>query len=239
MKTTELKRNEHVQILLYGPSGGGKTYTAGLFNEAGPVWFNDTENGIDTLAGWEGIEYEQWYEPVGSPISKIHPGEWARLMKFVDEQIKEPQYKTYVFDSLTTHAEVCAAGVVGRVNPGQTIVQLHHYPSIYSYLTEFMVQIRKIRANVILTAHEDISRDPRGKRVVQPLVIGVKFAPRVPIFWNNVWHIDVRPAEGDAEAPKRRILVNKDDEYTAKTTGRQTDQYIDPTWAAIMDHIGG
>jgi hypothetical protein len=234
MKTSDLKKNENLHLLVYGPSGGGKTHLIGEFAKAGPVWVNDTDFGIETLAGYDDIEYERYYERVG--VRK--PAEWSKLMKFIDEQIAEPQYKTYAFDSLTTHCDVCAADVVGTVNAGMEIIQLQHYQTIYARLTTFMTKIRKLDANVILTAHEDISRDAKGRRVVQPLVLGEKMAARIPIFWNNIYHISVEPAATANAEPKRSLLVQSDGEKIAKSNGDPEDVTIDPTYEAIMAHFG-
>jgi len=243
MKTIDLKKSEHIHALVYGPSGGGKTTLLGMFSQLtglGPMWMNDSDNGIHSIAGVPGIEYEQWYARPGEPTEAGNA--WKKLMDFIDVAIAQPTFKVYAFDSLTTLTELVAAKVIGVK---RDIIQFQEYTPIYALLTLFMVKIRRIKAHVFLTAHQEDIRDDRGKRLVQPLVLGKSFTPRVPVYWNNIWHLDVEPPPTEDAQPSRRLLVQKDGIHMAKTLGRQDQRFIevtsDPkeTLKNILHHITG
>ncbi len=236
MKTADLLKDPLFHGLIYGPSGAGKTFLLGILAKVlGETWINDSDFKIGTLAGLEGITYEQWYDRPGEK----KPQAWDSLMKFVDEQIKNPIYKLYGFDSFTTLAECAGAKVVARTSPGRDIIQFQDYTSIYALLTQFMVKIRRIKAHVILTAHEEDTRDDRGKRKIQPLVLGQKFTPRVPIYWPNVWHLSVEPAASEGSKPARALRVQSDGVIMASSTTAKSDSIlIQPTASAIFSHLG-
>lgn len=238
MKASDLRKSGRVHALIYSASGVGKTHLIGEFAKAGPVWVNDTDFGIETLAGMDNVTYEQWFERVGPTTGgQGWTPQWKKLIDFIDTQLVEPEYKTYAFDSLTTHCDVAAASVVGRVNPRMEIMQLQHYPAVYGKLTDFIVKLRKLDANVILTAHEETTRDARGRRVLQPLVLGEKFGPRLPIFWNNIWHLGLELSDSDRVAAKRVLRVNPDGEKIIKTQGPADVATIEPTYEAIIAHL--
>ena len=230
-------KTEHIHVLLYGPSGSGKTHLLGEFLKAGSLWVNDTDQGIDTLAGMD-LTYEQWYNRPGDTKVADKDTAWGKLTAFITEQIEEPEYDTYAFDSLTTHADAAAAYVIWKGGASRAIVQLQDYQSIYSELTQFIINIRKLKANVILTSHEEMVRDETGKMRIVPLVLGDKFAPRLPLFWNNVWHIDVEAAT-EGKEPTRRLIVQKDGKHMAKSLGNKKELSIGVTYEEIIKHLEG
>lgn len=232
-KASDLKKDENIHAIIYGASGSGKTHLLGEFAKLGPTFVNDTDYGIETLAGVANIDYEQWANRPGD----IKPEGWKSLMTFIEEEIKEPQYMTYAFDSLTTHCDLAASEVLGTVAQGQEIIQLQHYQAIYAKLIKFMTKLRQIPANVILTCHEDVTRNARGQRLVQPLVLGDKFAPKLPIFWNNIWHLSVELPKTEGSPPTRVLRVTPDGEKIVKTQGDNTVATIEPTIEAILEHM--
>lgn len=233
----DLTKTEHVHALLYGPSGGGKTHLIGEWLKAGSVFMLDTDKGIETLAGKD-LTYEQWYDRPGDAKVPDKETAWHKITEFVKDQIKDPVYDTYAFDSLTTMADCTAAYVIWKGGSSRSIIQLQDYVSIYNELTKFIVDIRKIKANVILTSHEEFVRDEMGKQRIIPLVLGEKFAPRLPMFFNNVWHIDVDAAT-EGKEPTRRLIVQKDGKHMAKSLGNKKQLSIGVTYEDIMNHLKG
>ena len=233
----DVTKTDCVHALVYGPSGGGKTHFLGEWLNDGPMWVLDTDKGIETLAGKD-LTYEQWYDRPGDTKVPDNETAWHKITKFVKAQIEEPEYTTYAFDSLTTIADVVSAYTIWKGGSSRSLVQLQDYQTIYNELTKFIIDIRKIKANVILTAHEEMVRDELGKQRIVPLVIGEKFAPRLPLFWNNVWHIDVEAAT-EGKEPTRRLIVQKDGKHMAKSLGNKKQLSIGVTYTDIMQHLEG
>lgn len=229
----DISKQEHIHALLFGPSGAGKTHLLGEFLKAGSVWVLDSDIGIDTLAGKD-VEYEQWYDRPGTP--KPPKPAWDLIMEFIAEHQKNPTFTTYAFDGLTTMADTVAAWTIWKSGSSRSLLQLQDYQTIYGELTKFIIAIRKLKANVILTSHQEVIRDEFMKQKIQPLVIGDKFAPRLPLFWNNVWHLDVDPTEGGE--PKRRLMVQSDGKHVAKSLGKSNEVCIvEPTYEKIVAHL--
>lgn len=214
--------------LIYGDSGTGKTHLLGQFPDP---YILDTDFGLETLVGQD-VEYEEFYARAGEQGAK---DVWPKILAKVEEFIKNPPHATLGVDSFTTLTDVAVAHVVGKA--GRTSLQLQDYTSLYDELTKLIIRLRRVPVNVVITAHEETSRDDEtGKLMIRPLVVGDKFPKRVPIFFNNIYCAMVDSKKGNG-APERVLLVRSDGTRLAKTQAKNDDIRIPKSYEGIMNHL--
>ena len=226
------KPADKVHVLAYGDSGTGKTHLAGTFPT--PLIL-DTDFGLETLVGQD-IDYEEWYVRAGEDGWKTR---WTDLLEFVKTYSENPTHETLVVDSLTTLVDVVSAFVINKAGRGPSAgLQLQDYSAIYTELTKLIVRLRRVPTNMVLTAHEDTYRDQLTmKLTVRPLVIGQAFAPKLPIFFNNIYNTVVEIPKTGTKVPTRELLVQSDGTRLAKSQAKNNDLRISKSYESILEHI--
>lgn len=161
---------------------------------------------------------------------------WPRILARVEEFCKAPgEFGTIGVDSLTTITDVAVAHVVGKA--GRQGIQLQDYQTVYDELTKLIIRLRRCPVNVVITAHEDVTRDENtGKLIIQPLVIGQKFPVRLPIFFNNIYCAIVDSKKGGSGG-ERKLLVQSDGTRIAKTQAKNDDVTITKSYDSILTHL--
>lgn len=216
--------------ITYGASGAGKTHLLGTFPKP---YIVDTDFGLETLVGKD-IEYDEYYARLGESGAK---DVWPKILARVEEFNQAPgEFLTFGVDSLTTITDVAVAHVVGKAGRGS--IQLQDYQGVYDELTKLIIRLRRCPVNVVITAHEDVSRDENtGKLIIQPLVIGQKFPVRLPIFFNNIYCAIVDAKRGGGSGGERKLLVQSDGTRIAKTQAKNDDVTIPKSYDSIINHL--
>ncbi len=218
--------------LVYSDSGAGKTHLIGTFPS---TLIMDMDFGLETLVGQD-IEYEEWYVRAGEEGWKTR---WAELLDAIDTFSKSPTHETLAIDSLTTACDVVSAFIIGKAGRGAASgIQFQDYTAIYNELTKLIVKLRRVPVNMILTAHEETMRDELTMKIsIRPLVIGRAFAPRLPIFFNNIYNAIVDIPKTGTKVPTRELLVQSDGQRLAKTQAKNDDLRIVKSYEGILEHI--
>lgn len=197
-----------IKACIYGASGTGKTY--GLRTWPG-VYVFDTDGGMLTLAGYD-IEYDTYKD-----VDPLRPTAWRAIDKAVREAAKEPRYKTYAFDSLTTLTELCLADIQASNRTLGKSPTLQEWGQLIDRLTEFLMLVTSIPANVVVIAHEQMIQDEVTSEVfITPLVPGKKLPFRLPLFFDEVYRATMDRDRKTGE-PVWHILTRGDRRSQAKT----------------------
>jgi hypothetical protein len=107
-KASEIKLGENYQarVLIYGDSGTGKTWSIRTFPK--PIFVIDTDQGILTNRDIEGIDFVEI--PPDRIAKGTFPEAWRKFEKVMDHFFAhKDEYKTLVWDSLTTIADAALA----------------------------------------------------------------------------------------------------------------------------------
>lgn len=156
---------EHLNLLLYGATGSGKSTAAAT--APGPIlWVNaDGPNALayarKTARATNTAIFEVRVEP-GQPAKQTLQDVYLHV-----RDKKTPEVKTVVVDTV---AKVREALIAQLVVPGAKN-SLQQFGDVAKALGGFVRSMRDLPVNLILLAHEDIA-DADGDRIVQPLIGG-------------------------------------------------------------------
>jgi AAA domain len=163
---------ETFNVLLYGPTGAGKSTAAAT--APGPIMWVNAE-GRGALAYPRRTALQR-----GSKIyeARVERDQDIRgRLKQVIQHVKwgrEPQVQTVVVDTV---AKVRDALIRQLVTPGAKN-SIQQFGDVAKVLEEFVRLMRDEPVNLILLCHEDIA-EAEGERIIQPL-IGGALTPKIP-----------------------------------------------------------
>ena len=121
---------------------------------------------------------------------------------------------------------------------GSKVIQFQSHTAKYNEPTKLIVKLRRVPGNMVLKAHEDTFRDDLTMKLsVRPLVIGKAFAPRLPIFFNNIYNSIVDIPKTGTKIPSRELLVQSDGQRLAKSQAKNNDLRISKSYESILEHI--
>lgn len=163
---------ETFNVLLYGPTGSGKSSAAAT--APGPIMWVNAE-GRGALAFPRKVARERGTKIYEARVERdaVIRATLKRVIEHV-KQGKEPQVQTVVVDTV---AKVRDALIRQLVTPGSKNT-MQQFGDVAKVLEEFVRLMRDAPVNLILLCHEDVS-DAEGERIVQPL-IGGALTPKIP-----------------------------------------------------------
>ena len=226
---SDRKPKDRFHGMVYGASGSGKTELLGTFPDP---YILDTDFGLETLYGKD-VEYDECYVRLGDAGAKEM---WPSILAKADEYVKDPPHATFCVDSLTTVMDVATVHILAKAGRSSLLIQ--DYTPIYDEVTKLIVRMRRMPCNMVLTAHEEMVRDEMtGKTQIVPLVMGNKFAPKLPIFFTNIYNVVLNIPKSGTGAASRTLLVQSDGTRMAKSQSKSNQTSIEKSFDAIMQHI--
>ena len=238
MKLNETLENDPLRILPYGTSGAGKTTLIGRlveFEEFRPLYVADWDLRIASLRAtlpqtlWQYVESDPYRDGnIG--------GEAFTLMQAKIEKLSSLGIKTFVVDSGTFMMK----GIMNRVlaldgKPVTMNPQLQHYNSQIAIFEEIVARICGKKINVIMNCHESTIHDEVTQRVYKVIDVTGKKAPnRIPGYFNEFWHCEVR--QSTAKGSEFIVRTRSDNTYAARTSFRSLDNEEPQTtiWQKII-----
>lgn len=196
MTTKDIRLN----VLIYGKSGTGKTSFACCFPK--PYVF-DFDKGLLSQRGRD-VEYDTY-----KGLTAYQDFE----LKLKELEMKCP-YETLVLDSITTMQEYLMDKILlANHKPMPT---MHEWNVMIAELKDLFSRMTKMAQHTIFIAHEELKQDEiTGEIVIQPLVVGKKLPPMLPMWFDEVYRAQVtRSKDGK---PEFGLLTSSDVKYTART----------------------
>jgi AAA domain-containing protein len=163
---------ETFNVLLYGPTGSGKSTAAAT--APGPIMWVNAE-GRGALAYPRKTARERGTKIYEARVERdaVIRATLRRVIEHVQKGT-EPQVRTVVVDTV---AKVRDALIRQLVTPGSKN-SMQQFGDVAKVLEEFVRLMRDAPVNLVLLCHEDVN-DAEGERIVQPLIGGV-LTPKIP-----------------------------------------------------------
>ena len=217
-KTTDMTIPENLKCLIYGDPGSGKTYTLGTAPK--PMYILDTDNGVQTLAGVPGIEYNV-YKPTEDKTN-LRPIQ--KLIAKINSLVDECPYETVALDSATNLAKLLQYRIItmaGRWDETNKM-RIQDWGALKDDMAEVFESIQSIDSHVIVTGHNrvvqptDEDGNPQGETLYLCLSeAGQAYPQKAPADFDEIYKMDVqtRPRSGT----EYRIMTESDRKWTAKS----------------------
>ena len=222
-------QQDPIRALTYGVSGSAKTTLWGLmskFEQLSPIYCLDFDLRIASLrARLSADEMKHIY--FDSFRDKSLQGESYVAAEAISRNIPALNtkygvtFKTIVIDSGT----FMTTQIMNRVlmldggKPSTTNPQLQHYLQLQSLQAELISRFAFSGLNFIFTCHEDTNKDEISGRLFKAVDLNGKSANRIPGYFNEIWHTEVRAKPGSD--PEYVVRTRSDAIYSARTSYKQ------------------
>jgi hypothetical protein len=200
MKALDVLMVDYLRLLLFGPSGYGKTWLYSLManlDEFLPLEIADFDLGTITLksslAGlpkekWDQIEINQ-YRDVSSPGQAARDFR-ERVRELARRQtLGDPGPKTVVLDSLTFLAKDILDGV--SADDKQPYAKRDHYLPQMMHIEQHIQALTALKCNVIVVGHEDSGKDDISGAKFKEIDVTGKLSGRLPRYFNEVYYLRI------------------------------------------------
>lgn len=225
----------HVNLLIYGKSGVGKTQLAGSADAVPSmrkVLCVDVEGGTMTLAH----SYKD--------VDVIRVKDWNSIAELYDElRAGNHDYRTVIIDSLTeaqkfNMSAVMMKRMIEREAKGEEqdpdVPDMRAWGKNIEQIRKFVRAFRDLEMNVIFTALVKEDKNPRTGLIERMPYLSGKLASEVAAFLDIVVYYYTKRVDDE---DKRIILTHATDEYVAKDrTGKLPPLLESPTMEEIMKY---
>lgn len=244
------ERLDFAKVLLYGPSGVGKTKVAGSVAEVAtmlPALFIDVEGGVKTIRNlYPDIDYVRVEDKITSDGKVVSSG-WNDVVRIVESGDLVKNYRTVVVDSLTELNK----GIMKMVNynaylenPSKVDLDV---PSKRDWgkggeRTRWLIRtLRDMPIHVIFTALDANERGEGGEPTgnIQPQLPG-QLGQQIPAFMDEVFYLYAKKVFNDKmeERIGYFLLSRRDGTHVAKDrSGRMPTVIENPTMKEIVTFV--
>lgn len=257
-KTSDIQPGKQTSFLLIGDSGTLKTTFLGTLPK--PTYIIDTDGGLATLRGIEGIEYDTFRELAHGEKIKGQLKEegfyewgtaWPAITDRINERIGRPldagtcEFKAVALDSLTRLTDCCTTFILKSENKRRISDYKdgrQFWGAFLNNMSELFGQLNSWPMVKAATAH--VRRDENqytGLTEKMPLIPG-QFSAKVSVYFDEVYFTDIQDVPVKAGEPKRtRPLLHTQTDSTMRQA-RSRDlklptATLPPDYKAIMDFV--
>lgn len=211
-----------VSMVIYGPSGVGKTTLAGTLPRDETIILS-TEHRLLSLRGKGMHAYElDNYEDVVAMYNTLAADPNCAGVKYV------------VLDSATECGEKTLISSQTKIRDGRQAYMDMQQKSIALFR-----MFRDMKKHTILLFKEEQQKDALGNVRVGPAMPGQKLGPQIPYLFDEVFYMGISETVGaDGKSVKSRyLLTDATSTHTAKDASGSLDMYEPPDLFHIINKI--
>jgi hypothetical protein len=225
--TTPKTQVRRMSMVIWGPSGAGKTTLAAT--APGPLlWCNFDPDGTSSLGDREDIYIADFSMENPNVVMRFKQDNCAGIKTLLEEH---PEIETVVFDSLTSFNEMSLKHGITEVR-GATMEMptLQGYGRRNSYTMQGIMSFIKatgaFNKHCIVIAHEDApQKDELTGAMMVSILVGGKMQSEIPIKLSEVWHLEdtgkdrkitVRASRLRKPMKSRMFLTNENSDFKWK-----------------------
>lgn len=223
---------QHTKILVYGPSGTGKTTLGGSMALRMKTLMISAESGLLSLRNLKDED--------GNPpsVDYVTVGCFAD-MEAAYHHLKNAKhdYQGVVIDSLTEIQKVCKDAIMEQTK--KDAMEMRDWGTLAHKIERMVRAFRDLPMHVIVTALDDAEADKiTGEIKVWPALQG-SVQKQLPAYFDLVLYAFTREVgEPDARKTVHAVLTQNSGKYVAKDrSGRLPKVIDDPNFGKIFDAI--
>tara|TARA_Y100001963_G_scaffold76537_2_gene106177 strand:- start:12065 stop:12862 length:798 start_codon:yes stop_codon:yes gene_type:complete len=190
--TTPKTQVRRMSMIIWGPSGAGKTTLAATAPR--PIlWVNFDPDGTSSLMDQDGIYIADFSMENPNKVVTFKHENAGGIKQILEEN---PDIQTVVFDSVTSFNEMSLKHGITEVR-GATMEMptLQGYGRRNSYTMQGIMSVVKATGaankHVIFIAHEDApAKDELTGAIMVSILVGGKMQSEIPIKLSEVWHLE-------------------------------------------------
>jgi len=189
-KLSEITTEGNIKLLLYGPSGVGKTCFAVDF--PGPILYFDFDGKIDSAASYFRGQKDLTTVDVVELAAGLHPDS----IVVMDTELKKDlsKYKTIVVDSLTTYSNAMLRHII-KTNMGikrpvyaqGTGTSREDYGILLREFGRRIPSLLSLPCNIVMLGHVDTERDEVTGEIKRLTRMDGSFNKDLNIYFKEVW----------------------------------------------------
>lgn len=218
-KALEVLAVDYLRMLIFGPSGFGKTWfysLAAFVPEFLPMEIADFDNGTITLkSSLEGLSPEAWDKiEINSYRNPANPGQAHRdltdRIREINRKItlQENAPEMFVLDSLSFMGKDVLDGVAS--DDHQPYAKRDHYGPQMQHVEKTMQALTSLKCHVVVIGHEDVEKDELSGSKFRSIDVTGKLVNRLPRYFNEVYYLNVGT---DEYGQPRRYIQTASDEF--------------------------
>ena len=238
LKDATIDQNLWLRLLLYGPSGTGKTHFAGTFPE--PIFLLDFDHKYTPMFGRD-VELESF-----KTTKADAPQEYIRLRQVLKRVSAESKWKTIVIDSMSTLDPIVTEFVLKnspRIDKatGRPIehldLQLYgHHADAWTWLA---MDINAITGkHVVMIGHDQYKEKKEGSMTPSrtcPLLTGDKIQNKMPGLFQETYYY---AWDFNAGQKVRRLTYRSTPSLIASSAVLTGQGYLDnPTFPSLLEEM--
>lgn len=196
--TKDINFSNHVlKVLIYGPSGTGKTYASRTLPK--PIYLFDLELGTICLAG-EDITYDTYVD-----LDPNKPTAWLRFKKKLEQEVAHPQYASYVIDPLTGVQRILMNHILALNQNVDGLMAIGHWGMFAGHMSSLVWKFPVLGKHLVVTAHEKEKTEPiqmkgqpkkgvglkPGEPPIKPSVYTKALPDELTNRFNEMYHAEV------------------------------------------------
>ena len=228
----QITGEEVLKILLYGPSGAGKTHLVGTF--PGPIYVFDFDHKWKPLIGRQ-VKLDSYDTNKDVAVS-----EYNRFRKTLEEVIKNPEYKTICIDSMSTLDPLIFQFLMkqsGRAMEYPDIQTYGHHMDAWSWLV-MQLNSPRCKKNVILIGHDQYKVDDTSSvHRICPLISGDKIQGKLPGLCEETYYYIPVTGGSPPKRTRRLYYVNNGKAVASSATLSGVGYLDDPTYDTIRSEM--